>query len=53
MRRRSLFAGLVGLARADRAVSAVAVPSEAAVATLRAEMKEVAAAEVRIAEAAR
>ncbi len=30
MRRRSLFGALFGLARADRAVSVVAAPSEAA-----------------------
>ena len=51
MRRRSLFGALFGLARADRAVSAAAAPSEAAMAALRAEMKEIAVAELRLAEA--
>lgn len=53
MRRRSLFGALFGLARADRAVSAAAAPSEAAMAALRAEMKEIAVAELRLAEAER
>lgn len=50
MRRRSLFGALFGLARADR-VSVAVAPSEAAMAALRAEMKEIAVAELRLAEA--
>ena len=47
----SLFGALFGLARADRAVSVAVAPSEAAMAALRAEMKEIAVAELRLAEA--